>query len=64
MVNTLLKINRPPGDTVIVDGTSTTIITPNETLHPDESFVKFPRTEQYVSKRLLADEYFVNGRQS
>lgn len=50
-----------PGDTVIVNGTSTTIITANETLHPDESFIKFQKTNQYISKQLLADEYFVMG---
>lgn len=50
-----------PGDTVIVNGTSTTIITAAGTIHPNESFVRFPKTTQYISKQLLADEYFVMG---
>jgi signal peptidase I len=50
-----------PGDTVIVDGTSTSIITPNGTLTPDESFIKYQKKDQYISKQLLADEYFVMG---
>ena len=50
-----------PGDTIIVDGTSTTIITPDGTLHPDESFVKYQKVDQYISKQLLPDEYFVMG---
>jgi signal peptidase I len=50
-----------PGDTVIVDGTSTSIITANGTLTPDESIVKFAKVDQYVSKQLQNDEYFVMG---
>lgn len=51
-----------PGDTVTIEDTKTVIVTADGTvIKPNESFVKYQKENQHLSKTLLADEYFVMG---
>lgn len=51
-----------PGDTITINGTSTKIIDRNgKEINLDESYVKFPKVDQFVQITLKSDEYFVEG---
>ncbi len=51
-----------PGETVIINGTSTKISKANgDTMNLDESFVLYQKKGQYLETKLKDDEYFVMG---